>query len=249
MNVAMNTRVLWVDVREGLLGIVREPTALFFSIVMPVGFFAILVNLWGNESAGSVPAGTSMLATFGTFGLLSVLMFNPGVQVADDRERGWLRAKRVSATPLPVSLAAACIAAVPYAIGVLTAMSLTSLVVGTFDMSMFTWLRMVTVMVVGGLPFALFGLGVGLLASPNASAAILNAVMIPSVIASGLMFPLEMLPDVFADIAPMLPPYHVSQLGLAQIEGGPVLVHVVMLALFAAVAAVFAGFAYRRTRP
>lgn len=242
-------QLLWVELRDELLGIVREPTALFFSIAMPVGFFALLTSLWGGETSGSTLAGTTMLATFGTFGVLGVTLFNPGVGVADDRERGWLRAKRVSATPLPVTLAAKCLATLPYAIGVLAAMTAASALTGTLDLDVMAWFRLVGVLALGALPFGLLGLAVGLIATPNATTAILQAVLIPSVIASGLMFPLDMLPEIVQRVAPALPPYHLAQLGLAQIEGGPVLVHVAVIVGSTAVAAGLAALAYRRGRP
>lgn len=241
-------RILVVELRDELLAIVREPTALFFSIAMPVGFFAILSSLWGAETSGSTVVGTTMIATFGTFGVLGVTLFSPGAGIADDRQRGWLRMKRVSATPVPLTLVAKCLATVPYALGVLVAMTLVSAALGNLDVGAASWLRLVGVLVVGGVPFGLIGITVGLLASPNATVAILQAILIPSVIASGLMFPLEMLPDVVQRIAPALPPYHLAQLGMAQIEGGGATTHVLVLAATTVGAALLASVAYRRTR-
>ena len=45
--------VVWVELRDELLGVVREPTALFFSLLMPVLFFAMFVGLFGTEQASS----------------------------------------------------------------------------------------------------------------------------------------------------------------------------------------------------
>jgi len=72
-------KVFGVEVTDELRGIVREPAALFFSIVMPVAFFALFVSLFGKFSSGGVSAGTSMVATFGAFGVISVVLMNPGI--------------------------------------------------------------------------------------------------------------------------------------------------------------------------
>lgn len=243
-------RILISETLEELRAIVREPTALFFSIVFPVAMFVLFVAMWGRESGtAGLPVGTTMLATFGTFGVLSVTFFNPGLSVAGDRERGWLRAKRVSPTPLPLSLTSKVAAALPYAVGVLLAMTLAAGLTGTLDASGATVARLVLALVVGSLPFALFSLAVGFRASTNAGVAILQAIMFPMVIASGLWFPLEALPTAVQTLAPFLPTYHLAQLGLAQLSGQAGLDHLAALLVTGAVGAVLATVSYRSATP
>lgn len=243
-------RILRVELRDELLAILREPTGLFFSIAMPVGFFALFSGLYGGFDAGGVSTGTRMLATFGTFGVVGVTLLNPGIGVADDRERGWLRHKRVTATPIPVTLLAKVIATIPYSLGVLLAMTAVAGVQGNLESGAGTWFRLAGTLVLAALPFSLVALAVGFLATPNATTAILNAIYIPSAVASGLWIPLEQLPDVVGDtLAPLLPTYHVAQLGLAQIGVGSAHGHVWPLLVFTGLGAVAAGLAYRSARP
>lgn len=241
-------RVLLSELREELLGVLREPTTLFFTVAMPVGFFALFMGVWGTETDGTSTVATVMLATFGAFGVIGVTLMTPGVGVAEDRERGWLRVKRVSATPLPVTLAAKVLACLPHALGVLGAMSLLAITIGQAEVDAASWWRVVMVLVVGCLPFALVGLAVGFLASPNAATAILMAIYIPSAVASGLWLPLEMLPDVVSRIAPVLPTYHLGQLALAHLEGELGLANAGALLVFAIVATIAATLAYRHAR-
>jgi ABC-2 type transport system permease protein len=241
--------LLAVELRDELLAIAREPATLFFSVAMPVAFFALLVSLWGGETSqtlAQLPVATTMLATFGTFGVVGVTLLTPGIGVAEDRERGWLTTKRLSATPLPVTLTGKVLAAVPYAVAVLLAMSATAALTHGLGLDAGTWSALLLVLVLGAVPFALLGLSVGFLTTPNAATAILQAIYLPSAIASGLWFPLEMLPDVVATIAPWLPTYHLAQLGLGVVEGQPVAGHVLALALSTMVAAGLATVAYRR---
>jgi ABC-2 type transport system permease protein len=245
-------RLLALEVMDELRAIVREPTTLFFSIVMPVGFFALLSGIWGDETTlGVGPVGTAMLATFGTFGVVGVTLLTPGIGISEDQERGWLRAKRVSATPLPVTLLGKTLATVPYAVGVLTAMTAVAALNGTLQLTPVAWARLVAVLVVGALPLALFGLAVGLRLPPNPATAVLNAVYFPASVASGLWMPLETLPELISRSAPWLPTYHLGQLALAQIgdSDGSVAVHVGALVLTTIVGALLAAVAYRRARP
>ena len=96
----------------------------------------------------------------------------------------------------------------------------------------------------GALPFSLFSLAVGARLSTNAATSVLNAVMIPSVILSGLWFPLEMLPSWLGEIAVYLPPYHLAQLALAQVGGGAVWGHVAYLVGTTIVGTIAAALAY-----
>jgi ABC-2 type transport system permease protein len=243
------TGVLRVEVGEGLRAILREPTALFFSVLMPVAFYALFTSIFGGgTSANGLPYAATSLATYGTFGVVSVMLLNPGIGVAEDRTRGWLRVKMVSATPIGVSLAARVIAALPYALGVIVAMSVASLLIAGPVLDVGTWLRLVAVLVVGSLPFALFGLAVGFVTSSNAAAAILNAVLFPMVIASGLWFPLEIMPGWVQAVAPLLPTYHLAQLAQAQLTGAPAAGHLLAVLVTTALGALVAGAAYRNLR-
>ncbi|OZM70146.1 ABC transporter [Amycolatopsis antarctica] len=245
---ALAARIFRVELSEDLKGIVREPAALFFSVVLPVAFFAVFASIFGAQQSGPLPGGTIMLATFGAYGVLAVTLMNPGIGVATDRQIGWLRAKRVSAVPPWLTLSAKVAAALPYAAGVFGAMVLASALTGTLDASPGQLVRVGAVLLVGSLPFALLGLAVGFQAGTNAAVAILNGVLMPCAVVSGLWMPLEILPAFFGDVAVFLPTYHLSQLAQAQLDGGETLVHVLFLLGTAVVAGALAAASYRRAR-
>lgn len=239
----MTSQILRTEVREELLAILRDPAALFFSIVMPVAFFAMSMGIFAQAGEG-----LPMIATYGAFAAVFVVVLNPGIGLAESRDSGWLRIKRASGTPTAVTLTAKVLAAVPYALGVLGAMVLTGWALGGLGGTWTTVLRVVIVLVAGSLPFVFLGLAVGARAGANTSTAILNAVLFPMVIASGLWFPLEILPEWVQGIAPVLPTYHLAGLAGAQITGGPIAVHVTALALTGVVGAAAAALAYRSAR-
>lgn len=240
----MTYQMFKAEVREELLSVLREPTALFFSVLMPVAFFALFVFIFGTDNQGGLQA----IATYGTFGTLGVVMMNPGISWAASRERGWMRVKRVSGVPMGVTVAAKVAGALPYAVGVLLALTATAIATGTAEWDTVTVIRIVGVLLVGSMPFALISLAVGALAGPNATTAILNAILLPLVVVSGLWFPLEIMPDVIGEIARFVPVYHLSQLANAQVTGAGWLDHAVVLAATGAAGAVAALVAYRSTR-
>ncbi|WP_277682182.1 ABC transporter permease [Saccharomonospora azurea] len=245
----MTRRLLGVELLDELRAIVREPVALFFSVLMPVGFFALFVSMFGDQTTDEMSAGTRMLGTFGTFGVLAVTLLSPGIGVAHDREIGWLKAKRVQAVPLPVTLAAKVLAALPYAIGVLLAMTATAAATGVLQASALELLRLYVVLLLGAVPFALLSLAVGFQARPNATTAILNAILMPSAVVSGLWMPLEMLPDFFGTVAGFLPTYHLSELAVAQLDGAATAGHLAVLGVWTVILTGVAALSYRRARP
>ncbi|MFI9363545.1 ABC transporter permease [Kitasatospora sp. NPDC053057] len=244
----MTGRVFWAELRDELRSIVREPTSLFFGVLMPVGFFVLFNLLYGQDAVQGLSAGTAMVATFGTYGVITVASLQPGVGVAQDRDLGWLRMKRVSAVPIWISLAAKATAALLYGVGVLVLMGVAAAVFGTLHASPWALVRVVLVLLLGSVPFTLFSVAVGFRFRPGAAIALLNAVLFPLAVLSGLWIPIRFLPSAVRDIAEFLPTYHLAQLGLAQLGDGTALIHVLALLVTTAVAAGTAATSYRHAR-
>ncbi|MEU9127572.1 ABC transporter permease [Kitasatospora sp. NPDC048540] len=248
MNAGLTVRVFGVELRDELRAIVREPTSLFFSILMPVGFFVLFNLLYGHDTTQGISAGTAMVATFGTYGVITVAALQPGIGVAQDRDLGWLRMKRVSAVPIGISLGAKAMAALLYGVGVLLLMGVAAAAFGTLHASVWAMLRVALVLLLGTVPFTLISVAVGLRFRTNATIALLNALLFPLAVLSGLWIPIQFLPHVMRQIAKFLPTYHLAQLGLSQLGHGPVLLHVLALLLTTLGAAGVAVMAYRHAR-
>lgn len=247
MNMMMG-RVFRAELRDELRSIVREPTSLFFGVLMPVGIFVLFNLLYGHDAVQGLSAGTAMVATFGTYGVITVASLQPGIGVAQDRDLGWLRMKRVSAVPIWISLAAKATAALLYGVGVLVLMGAAAAAFGTLHASPWALLRVALVLLLGSVPFTLFSVAVGFRFRTGAANALLNAVLFPLAVLSGLWMPIRLLPSVVRDIAEYLPTYHLAQLGLAQLGQGTSLLHALVLVVTTVVAAGVAAVSYRHAR-
>jgi ABC-2 type transport system permease protein len=242
-------RVYGVELRDELRAIVREPTSLVFGILMPVGLFVLFNLLYGHEGASQgLSAGTAMVATFGTYGVITVAALQPGIGVAQDRDIGWLRMKRVSAVPIGISLTAKATAALIYGIGVLAVMGIAAFAFGTLHASAFALVRVAIVLLLGSIPFTLLSVAIGLRFRPGAAVAVLNAILFPLAILSGLWIPIQFLPSIIGKIAKFLPTYHLAQLGLAQLGDGTSMIHILALVITLIVAGGVAAMSYRHAR-
>ncbi len=241
-------RIFGVELRDELRAIVREPTSLFFGILMPVGLFVLFNLLYGHDITQGISAGTAMVATFGTYGVITVAALQPGIGVAQDRDLGWLRMKRVSAVPIGISLAAKATAALLYGVGVLVLMGVAAAAFGTLHASPWALLRVALVLLLGTVPFTLLSVAVGFRFRTGAAIALLNAVLFPLAMLSGLWIPIQFLPSVVRKIAKFLPTYHLAQLGLAQLGHGTSMMHVLALLVTTVVAIGVAAMSYRHAR-
>lgn len=87
--------------RAALRGAARRPGDVFFSVVMPVGLFALLVTVQpGDTLADGRPAALVIGASMVTWGAGVALFMNLAEGVARARDTGLL--KRLRGTPLPV---------------------------------------------------------------------------------------------------------------------------------------------------
>ena len=89
-------RAYLLEIRCELLRMLREPAYCVPVIVFPALFyvlFGVLLNR-GNRAAAEY-----LLASYGVFGVIGAAMFGFGVNIAMDRERGYLRLRRALPTP------------------------------------------------------------------------------------------------------------------------------------------------------
>jgi ABC-2 type transport system permease protein len=101
--------------------------------------------------------------------------------------------------------------------------------------------------VLGVLPFCALGMLVGTFIKGQGAPGMLNMIYLPMSFLSGLWMPLNMLPKILQQIAPIWPSYHLHQLGLAAsgLQHGGVMQHFAVLAGFAVL---FFTIAVRRLR-
>ena len=216
------------------------------TLAFPLMFY-LLFGVSMKSSA--FPMGTYLLATYGSFGVMGAALFGFGVGIAIERGQGWMLFKR--ATPMPplahvFGKLAMCLAFAGIMVGALFTLGLT---LGGVHQPAGTLAALAGVLIAGAIPFAAFGLALGSWLGPNSAPAIVNLIYLPAAFASGMWFPIQMLPRFFRELAPFLPPYHYAQLALRTIgmarQDRPA-VSVAVLAVFTVLSLVLAGVGFRR---
>ncbi len=100
------------------------------------------------------------------------------------------------------------------------------------------------------IPFIGLGFALGYLASPNSAPAVTNLIYLPTAFASGLFFPLHLLPTFLQNIAPYLPLYRGAQLVWdavgAPVSSDPISTDWLYMSGFTVAFFLLAVWAYRR---
>src|ERR1700716_3182590 len=105
-QVALVPRMLWAETRAKLLSRLRSPAFSVLSIVLPTMFFALFYGIFSGQAGSHVAEfGKYILATYSTYAVANVMVFNFGIGIANERGRKLDLLQR--AMPLPPLVAAA----------------------------------------------------------------------------------------------------------------------------------------------
>ncbi len=174
-------------------------------------FYVLFGLALPTARASGVHMSTYLLATYGTFGVMGVCLFAFGVSIAMERRLGWLELKQASPMPPAAYFAAKLATCVVFSLAVVTLLLALGFAFGHVQLSVLDTLRLVVILVAGAIPFGALGLVLGYIANASSAPSFLNMIYLPMSFCSGLWMPFEFLPKAVRQIAPFLPPYHLSQ--------------------------------------
>lgn len=223
-----------LEAKYEFLRVLRTPAFAVPTLLFPPMFY-LLFGLLLNRASPN--AAHYLFATYSVFGVMAPGLFGFGVGVAIERERGWLALKRVAPMPAGAYLLAKMAMAAVFALIIYLVLAALAHFLGGVQLAAWQWLLLGAIAVFGVLPFCALGLLIGSRANASAAPAIINFIYLPMAFLSGLWMPLSMLPSFFAQIAPLWPAYHLSQLALSTIghgDGSAVLPHAVFSLVFTA---------------
>jgi ABC-2 type transport system permease protein len=253
---------LWfAQARAEFVASLRAPDFVIGVVAIPVLLFLMFAP---PNARGVLPAGTRvstmMMPGFGAFGILSLVLFAFGVEIAQERGKGWLRLMRATPAPAWVYLGGKLAMSVLYAAITLVVLFAVAAAFAQVRLAPQQWLQVAGVMLAGGVALAPLGFALGFLTRPRAASTIGNLVFLPLSFASGFFLPLSSLPDFLRDLAPYLPTYHYGRLiwssfapaaditAYTGIEPAGTLVSVAWLAGTFVAFSLVAVWAYRRDR-
>lgn len=245
--VAPAARMLFQQTYTGLLSLVRIPALSVTGIALPVMFFAFFGLPNVGKHLGGIDAGQYMLATYGAYAISSMMLFNFGIGVA--QERGQKLDLLIRATPLPaaIHLVAKLLVAMIFGVVALAVLFLFGALAGHILIPPDRLLVIVARLLLGAIPFIALGFAIGYTFGAQAAPGATNLIYLPMAFSSGLLAPLQYLPDFVRQVAPYLPTYHYGQLALSSV-GARAEDWTTSLLWLTAYTLVFFAIAYRQYR-
>jgi ABC-2 type transport system permease protein len=199
--------------RYSLVGFVRNPRAVVFTIVMPL-FLLIILNTIFHHLTGFIGAKTAAL--YYTPAMIGYQISWAGLSslnatIVADREAGLL--KRFRGTPMPrwIYLVAEIARTVVVVVCTVTVLLLVGVVFYHVRISMETFEGLVVYTLIGAIVMAALGLALSAVCSTSDSAAVLGPflVVILSFI-SGVFVPFNLMPDWLVDVGRVFPLEHLA---------------------------------------
>lgn len=201
--------LLLTQVSAELKQMVRVPEYVIGVVGVPVILYAMFgLSNAGQTMPGGTDVGTMLVASFSAYAVVSIAIFTYGVDVANERARGWLR--RLRATPMPMwaYFAAKIVSALVLTVLVNALVWVLAVGAGHVPFDAGAALRGLVTLLAGMVAFSTMGFALAFLARPKAAAAIGNLLFLPLSFCSGFFTPLSSLPQFLQDLAPRLPTYH-----------------------------------------
>jgi ABC-2 type transport system permease protein len=193
----------------------RVPAFSVTSIVLPSMFYAFIGLGQAQETltpTSRVTFGDYFMASMALYGVANVMVLGFGISLAN--ERGQKQDLLMQATPLPAAVyfAAKALAALALALIALVVLCGFRAITGSTNLDAAQWFTLGWRAMLCSIPFIGLGFALGYLAGPNSAPAVTNLIYLPTAFASGLFFPLRLLPHFLQNIAPYLPLYRGAQL-------------------------------------
>jgi ABC-2 type transport system permease protein len=235
-TVSMSGVRLWAayfgEMRFEFIKSLRTPAFAVPTLFFPIMFYLMFGIFFGSMRGNSGQA-TYLFATYGVFGAMGPGLFGFGVSLAIEREQGLLTLKQALPQPPGAYLLARAAMAMLFVAIISLMLTLLAVLVGDVPLTFSQGVRLFAIDVLGALPFCAIGMFVGSLVSGAASPAIVNLIFLPMAFLSGLWLPLQFMPKMLVDIAPVWPSYHLAQMALDTVGSpstGTLSVHIAVLA-------------------
>ena len=242
----MVVSVFFAHLRIQLIQLFKEPGYVLSTLVFPALFFLI----FAHPSADTPTKARFLLASFSVFAVLGVCFFQFGVQRAQEIRTGWSRfVKTLPAPEWPLFLSR-WLSAVVCAGLAAAAVYVTVLLSTDLDIEFTRWLGLLLVLLLGGVPFALFSSALAHWVSEKSALPTFNLIYILSSFAGGLWLPPNALPTKVEEISRYLPTRHIGEVAWKVALAEPItkepILHLLIFALFSLL---FLGALSRSKRP
>lgn len=224
----------------------RNRRFLFFSLGFPVVLYFVIVapqssiDNFGGTGISAAAYYMTALASFGTM----MSMISTGARIATERQVGWTRQLRVTPLSARSYLRAKVLTGYAMALSTIVLLYIAGAILGA-SLPAGSWLATTGLVLVGLLPFAALGIGLGHLVTPDSVGPLTGGLVSLLAFVSGTWFPVTS--GFLHDLGQFLPSYWLVEAGRVSVHGaGWGTRGWVTVLVWTALLSAFAAWAYRR---
>ena len=198
---------------DGKRLVVRNSSFIFFSLLMPAGFYLLYTKMMISGSATEIKYfNISYMDQMIVYSILINAFFSIASILKRDRDKGFTTFLRLSphgTLPYYVSITFWMLM-----MSLLSVIVLGSIAVGVNNVSLGTdqWLGLLGVVLIGQLPVLMIGIALSYIHREEMLSLASNLLTFPMAIISGLWWPITMLPNWLHVIGKQMPTYFVNKL-------------------------------------
>ena len=194
-------------------------------LAITVGFPVIFYILFlGDHTAGKVVDGTVpwrvyLMVSMCSFGALVAALNAGGTRLSMERASGWARQLRITPIPAWSYVATKVVASMLMVLPVIILVEVVGAGFGGVRLAPTTWMGLTVLLWATSLPFAVLGVFIGFLVTPEAAFPVVTGLMFVLGYFGGLFNPVDQMPGSLQFIAHLMPNYHQVSLALATVDG------------------------------
>lgn len=223
------------------LELLRYPSFSVPTLAMPALVFLVV-------GVGRLHAPAALvMASYAAFAMLGVAFFQFGVGIAAERSSPWHTFLRVLPAPVAARFAGRVLSALGFGLASASLVALLAVTAAGVRLGTVHWLALAAVLVVGAVPFALFGIAIGYWLSPRGALPAANLLYLASAYLGGLLGASVSTSGTVGAVAPYVPTHAWLRL-LAATVGAQAwrASDAVVLGVFAGASAALAVWGFRR---
>ncbi len=208
--------------RHAALQMLRDPTALFFSVLFPVLLVVFFSLIYGSQATWSgLPLSQYLAAAFSVYGVATSAYVNLSGAIADQRRLLVLKRLRGTPLPPPAYLAGRVLAAVGIGLASTAGVFVVGVAFLDVDLPPSRWLASLGVFILAAACFAALGLAlVSLVDGPQAVIAVALSTLLPLSFVSDIFISTDELPPLLNAVGWAFPLRHATRAAVTATSGG-----------------------------
>lgn len=205
-------------VRALVVETLRVPIAVIGTLAFPA--LSLLFFVVPNRAVADDPVfATAAVASLAVFAVMVSALFNLGLTVAEAREKPWDPYLRSLPLPAAVRISAQLTATSVFSFLAIVPVLVVGGLATAAEVDLIGLVLGIVVLALTSIPFLLLGAVIGYAVSSKAAIAVIQVVMFGFAFGGGLFLPPQLFPDWLETISRFFPSRHARELVLATVEG------------------------------